>query len=74
MDTHSLDARVAGIVNRLIADHGTTELVLANETGIPRTTLRRRLSGRSNFLLVELAAIAHYFGLGTADLLLEDAA
>lgn len=74
MDTTTPDARVAGIVSRLIDEHGTSELVLANETGIPRTTLRRRLTGRSNFLLAELAAIAHYFGLTVADLLLEDAA
>lgn len=74
MDTPSPDARVAGIVNRLISDHGTTELVLATETGIPRTTLRRRLTGRSNFLLTELVAIAEYFGVAASDLLTQDAA
>jgi len=74
MDTPSPDARVAGIVNRLIADHGTTELVLATQTGIPRTTLRRRLTGRSNFLLTELVAIAEFFGIAVSDLVVEVAA
>lgn len=74
MDIPSPDARVAGNVRHLMDEHDTPDLKLATETGIPRTTLTRRLTGRSNFLLTELVAIAQFYGLSVVDLIGEDAA
>lgn len=50
--------------NRTIAERvraamgDVSEVVLADDTGIPRSTLRRRLSGKSDWLTGELTAIS----------------
>lgn len=42
---------------------------LAEATGIPRTTLVRRLTGNSSFTVEELELIAQHFGSSAADLM-----
>lgn len=44
-------------------DAGSTEQALAANTGIARTTLRRRLTGKSGFTVDELTAIVEELGL-----------
>lgn len=49
---------LAEVVGDAIVASGQTVKGLADATGIPRTTLSRRLSGFSSFTVAELAAIA----------------
>lgn len=54
----SYSAAVADSVNTAITTTGITHKALAEATGIPRTTLTRRLAGQSPFTVAELDAIA----------------
>lgn len=65
---------VAQRVRDAMEQKSLTEKGLADVTGIPRTTLRRRLTGNSSFTLNELDAIARYLGLPLVDLLADEAA
>lgn len=65
--------RVALNVAEAMQAGGWSEKRLADETGIPRVTLRRRLAGAA-FNVAELAAIAAALGTTVADLIGEDAA
>lgn len=49
---------IAAVVSQRIAASGLSRREIANETGIPLTTLTRRLMGTSPFLVTELAALA----------------
>lgn len=51
-----------------------SEVVLADETGISRTTLRRRLTGKSDWLTGELLAVAGFLGVSLVDLLSDERA
>ena len=53
---------------------GISEVVLADETHIPRSTLRRRLSGTSDWLTGELTAISARLDLRLLDLLADEEA
>jgi transcriptional regulator with XRE-family HTH domain len=44
-----------------------TQVALAQGTGVPRETLRRRLSGQSDFTIGELARIAAYLEMKPSD-------
>jgi hypothetical protein len=70
----SVSRAVAGAVAEAIAANGHTQLSVSEATGIPRTTLLRRLGGVTPFTVAELAAIADFLGMAAADFLKEPAA
>lgn len=51
-----------------------SEVILADDTGIPRTTLRRRLTGNSDWLTGELVAISARLDVPLLDLLADEEA
>lgn len=53
---------VASVVTDRIDAAGKSHLRISEETGIPRTTLARRLSGASPFTVAELSALAAALG------------
>lgn len=59
----SLTPLVAGRVLAAMEAQGATRLGISESTGIPRTTLLRRLSGASPFTIAELEAIAKCLGV-----------
>lgn len=69
MDTTRYAQSVAGSVVHLMNEAGESRLSLSTKTGIPRTTLNRRLDGHSSFTVRELAAIATVLGANVSDLL-----
>lgn len=67
--------RVASAVSAAIESAGHTQVSIADATGIPRTTLIRRLRGQQPFTIAELDAIANTLGVHvTTFLATEDAA
>jgi len=66
--------KVADHVARQIAEAGVTQVWLCEKTGIPRTTMHRRLTGHSAFNLNELDRIAEALRIPTASLLHSEAA
>lgn len=73
MDTTAYPIRVAQAVTEAMNAGGWSEKALAETTGIPRVTLRRRLAGAA-FNVAELAAIADALGTTVSELIGEDAA
>lgn len=74
MDTNThTPTRVAQAVAAAMEAGGWSEKAMADATGIPRVTLRRRLAG-SAFNVAELAAIAATLGTTVTALVAEDAA
>ena len=65
----SLTARTAMAVEAAIDAAGQSQLGVSDATGIPRTTLIRRLRGLSPFTIAELEAIAEVLGVTVSDLL-----
>lgn len=59
---------VANAVVEAMEERGKSQLALSEATGIPRTTLLRRLAGLSPFTVSELEAIAGYLGVSASDL------
>jgi len=72
MDTN-YSARVAAAVSDAMEAGGWSEKAMAEATGIPRVTLRRRLAGAS-FNVAELAAVASVLQTTVSDLINENAA
>lgn len=64
---------VATRVTGLMDSSGVSTKALAESTGIPRTTLVRRLTGNSAFTLEELDLIAGEFETTALALLLDEA-
>ena len=63
MDTPEQASReVSHAVARALREAGISQRAAAEQAGIPLTTLTRRLSGRSPFLLTELASLAFLIG------------
>lgn len=60
---------VASIVAQTMERKGLTVLALAESTGIPRTTLIRRLSGKQPFTVNELADVADVLGTTSTEIL-----
>lgn len=59
MDTPDATARgIARAVTDALQGAGISQRTASVETGIPLTTLTRRLTGKSPFLITELAALA----------------
>ncbi len=67
MDT--LTPIVADRVVTAMESKGATRLGISEATGIPRTTLLRRLSGASPFTVAELDAIARALNMPVRDFL-----
>lgn len=65
---------VAQRVRDAMEEQGQTEKGLAEATGIPRTTLQRRLTGNSDFTVTELDALARHLGIALVDLLADEPA
>ena len=65
----SPDNRIAQAVLAAMAAKGETELGLSEAAWIPRTTLRRRLSGRTSFTIKELGRIAAHLGVDVVTLI-----
>ena len=66
--------RRAHVIGNAMRDAGFTPFSMADATGIPRTTLLRRLKGASPFNTEELDAIAGQLGKRVSELLLEESA
>jgi DNA-binding phage protein len=66
MDTNT-DA--SQIIFKAILDAERSQSWVANKSGIPVTTLRRKLQGQGDFRLGEVASIAQALNLTPADLL-----
>lgn len=62
---------VAEVVSDKMPGHGLSVKALADATGIPRTTLARRLTGHSSFTIRELNLIAPLLGTNAISLLAE---
>lgn len=74
MDFKTATQRRAASIREAIDLAGHTPFSIAEATGIPRTTLNRRLLGASPFNTEELDAIALALGTNVTDLLMEEAA
>ena len=62
----------AAAVTKALREAGVSQRAASEQTGIPLTTLVRRLTGRSPFLITELAALAEVCGCQPADFLAAD--
>ena len=60
---------VAAAVRGLVAERGMSELFVAHESGIPRVTLRRRLSGQTPFTVQELAEVGRVLDITVLDII-----
>jgi len=65
---------VAGLVSDAMDEAGVSQLRLADESGIPRPTLIRRLKGQSPFKVDELEAIASVLGCSVTSLIPKEVA
>lgn len=72
MDTLTYTKSVAESVTELMKDAGENLHSLSTKTGIPRTTLRRRVEGFKSFSVDELASVAQVFGVRVETLLPSD--
>lgn len=70
MDTHTFEKAIAEVVKIALADAGVSRRDAATLTGIPLTTLTRRLTGNSPFLSTELDRIASVAGTTVSALML----
>lgn len=69
MDRTPIAPGAAERVSARIKDCGVTIVWLCEQTGIPRVTMHRRLTGRSTFNLNELDRIAEALRISPLDLL-----
>lgn len=72
MDTKSLTTTVAESVDHLMEEAGVSLLSLSTTTGIPRTTLRRRIEDDGNITVRELELIARALGTKIGNLIPKD--
>ena len=69
MDTPTKQAQaIAAAASEALRAAGVSQREASELTGIPLTTLVRRLTGRSPFLVTELAAVAEVAGVSVRDL------
>lgn len=69
MDTITYQREVATQVADAIKSHDATAFAVSEGTGIPRSTLNRRLTGASAFTVAEVAAIAAFLEVDVRTLL-----
>ncbi len=60
---------IAAAVSAALRDAGISQRDAAARTGIPLATLGRRLTGRSPFIVTELALLGELTGLTVTDLI-----
>lgn len=72
MATDSIAERTAQIIAQAMVNAGTTRQALAEASGIPYTTLGRKLRGVTPFDLVEVCNVARALKVRPADLLPAD--
>ena len=65
---------IAAAVSAALKEAGIAQRDAAARSGIPLTTLSRRLTGNSPFTVTELAILADLCGLTVADFIPADAA
>jgi len=64
-----IQARLARTVRDALATAGISQSRLAELTGIPQSTISRKLSGLGNFTIPELHLIAFQLGMPMSDLI-----
>jgi transcriptional regulator with XRE-family HTH domain len=70
MDTPDLTSRgISQAVSNALKDAGISQREAADRSGIPITTLSRRLTGNSPFLVTELAVLAAMVGTSVSELI-----
>ena len=63
METEPLTSRLVGVINRQIQGNNLSVLSVAEKTGIPHVTLRRRLTNHGRGLTVdEVERVATHLG------------
>lgn len=72
MARNDLAERTAQVVSQAILAAGESKKELSERTGIPYTTLHRKLIGGSDFTLPELYAIATVLGVAPRSLVPEE--
>lgn len=65
----TINEEIADNVRRLIRNEDRTKVSIADESGIPYPTFKRRLSGKSDFRVSELVYIAEALGVTPAEIL-----
>ena len=73
-NTTDASRRVAAAVSAALGDSDISILSAAESTGIPRSTLTRRLTGNSPFTIVELELIARLVGVSVEHFITDGAA
>jgi len=68
----NINSSTATKVAAAIARSGHSVSTIAEQTFIPRSTLQRKLAGRSKFTIDDLFAIAQVIGVKTRSLLPEE--
>lgn len=69
MDTAQLvSRRVAAVMGKALTDAGISRREAADRSGIPLTTLMRRLRGHSPFTYLELVTLADIAGVRVSDI------
>ena len=69
MGTHQMAEEVARNVSQAIVTKGLTKQRVAEVTGIPYSTLSRKLLGRSEFTFTELAVVAEALNVSPSSLI-----
>lgn len=70
METEPLTSRLVGVINRQIQENNLSVFSVAENTGIPHVTLRRRLTSYGRGLTVdEVVRIAAELGTTPTDLI-----
>lgn len=67
----NLSAAVSDAAASAIRKRGLTQREVANASGIPLTTLHRKLSGKSPLTVIDLALICEVAGVSVLDVVLE---
>lgn len=69
METLTYSRRVADAIRARLRETGKTQLDIVAATGIPRTTLNRRMTGLSPFTTTELVLIAEFLDTSSSALM-----
>lgn len=69
MGTHQMAEEVARYVSQAIVTKGLTKQHIAEVTGIPYSTLSRKLLGRTEFTFTELALVADALNVSPSSLI-----
>jgi lambda repressor-like predicted transcriptional regulator len=73
-NTTDTSRKVAAAVSAALGVAGISVLTAAEQTGIPRSTLTRRLTGTSPFTIVELELVANLLGQSVEHFIVDEVA